>query len=88
MSERHEFTCDTCGADLTRTSNVEGWRVVLGSQAVARMGGVVTAMHVPPPVEGPKHFCDLPCLARWIDPLMPDLLKAYGAKIASLYTDK
>lgn len=58
-------TCDGCGKDLTVTGNCQDYRLVLGNQSIPPRRGFVTAMHIPPPIDGAKHFCRLKCLDDW-----------------------
>jgi hypothetical protein len=57
--------CDGCGHDLTYTENSVDYRLVLASQSMASLGGVVTDMMIYPPVERSYHFCRLQCLDAW-----------------------
>lgn len=67
--ETHKIACDECEADLTYTSNCEGYYLVLGSASKAHYpgGGVVTMMGAYPPVKRTHHFCGLLCMDQWRD---------------------
>lgn len=61
-----KITCDTCAKDLTSTGNCVDWRLALTAEPKQPVSGMVTAMHVPRPIESDCHFCGLGCLEVWL----------------------
>lgn len=59
-------TCDACGADLTSTTNIEDYRMVLCSERKWSEGGSVTLMHIEPELSRAHHFCATTCLRAWL----------------------
>lgn len=59
-------TCDACGADLSCTTNCDGYRLELRVKRLPACGSFVTAMYVVPPYGGRTHvFCGERCLQQW-----------------------
>jgi hypothetical protein len=66
MTENIKITCDSCENDITYTANCRGYILCLNVEAQTPSSGIVTLMHVSPPIESRKHFCGLGCLKRWV----------------------
>lgn len=60
-------TCDApgCGKDLTATGNCDDYRIAVGVERLPARSDIVTAMHVPRPLDREYHFCDFACLYKW-----------------------
>lgn len=59
-------TCDGCGADLTVTSNMVDYRLLLASENKPGYGGgAYTAMGKYPAIGRDHHFCNLECMDHW-----------------------
>lgn len=59
--------CDWCAQDITSTSNCEDYRLALVVESKHRESGIVTDMEIDPPINKNAHFCDVPCLKKWLD---------------------
>lgn len=57
--------CDHCSADLTTTTNCEGYYLVVGAANKLPAGGSQTLLSIRPPVEREHHFCSWMCLDAW-----------------------
>lgn len=62
-----KVTCAYCGRDLTDTQNSEGFRLMLRDERIPihDYSMPVTDVAHYRNLDGPKHFCDVDCLARW-----------------------
>lgn len=65
MPKATTITCDECGADLTTTSNCEGYRLALVNERIPPQEGLVTAMAAYPIIENDAYFCCWGCLSAW-----------------------
>lgn len=62
----YTINCDNCGADL-KGGKGRRWRVHLASEIVASMDEIdFDLVHVAPPIDRPKDFCNLDCLEVWV----------------------
>lgn len=66
MPAHTEITCDHCGADLTQTTNCEGYRLHLGNELIPSVGSVVTLLSVERALDEDAYFCGLICLREWM----------------------
>lgn len=63
-----KVTCDGCGHDLTITSNMVDYRLLLTSEnKPGHEAGAYTAMGLYPPIDRDYHFCRIQCLDYWRD---------------------
>jgi hypothetical protein len=70
MSEQRKVTCESCGIDLTVSSNSIDWSLRLINRQIPSCGGAVTDMMIYPSFKGDLDFCGEDCLAlffkeRW-----------------------
>lgn len=65
MPRKETITCDSCGVDLTTTSNCVDYRLALLNQFIPLAPGSVTAMRAEPILERDYYFCTLNCLLQW-----------------------
>ncbi len=60
-----KVTCDSCGRDLTTTTNCEGYRLSLKVETIPSKGGAVTLLGIYPPILNDVDFCGIKCLKEW-----------------------
>lgn len=82
MSSREpQITCDSCGNDLTYTSNCIDYRLSLVNVSLGSRGaGAVTSMMVYPAIPQDADFCGINCLREWLDKRYPADKKYHGGK--------
>lgn len=71
MSTTSKTVCDTCGRDLTYTTNDVDYRILLKSEAIPPnpSAGSVTAAWISPEIPHSLHFCNLRCLKSFVEKL-------------------
>jgi len=88
MPKEVEITCDSCGNQLTRSSNCEDYRLALLNERVPSGGGAVTAMAVYPAIKRDAYFCGVECLRAWLDKEYPAGQQYHGGKAWAGYSRK
>ncbi len=62
-----EIKCDSCGKDLTTTSNCDDFRLCVSSERIYSRGDILTAMEFTRPLDASLHFCGWPCFNKFFD---------------------
>lgn len=76
MSKLVKITCDNCEKDLTVTGNCMAYRIALVNERIPSRNGVVTAMTDYPHLGTDCHFCDVRCLAAYMQKVFAKYLIA------------
>jgi len=59
--------CDCCNDDITVTGKMPKFRFRLTAEELpSDIGGLMYAVHVPPPIDRDYHFCSMECLNSWV----------------------
>ena len=66
MPKELKISCDSCGRDLTSTTNCEDYRIALLNDSIPSIGEPVTAMAVYPPLRQDHYLCDIKCLKEFV----------------------
>lgn len=65
-----KILCDTCGCDLSETTNSIDYRILLKNEVIGCRPGHVTDMMVYPPLPpGELHFCSTNHLKQFLEKL-------------------
>lgn len=88
MSKTVEIVCDSCGNDLTQSSNCVDYRLALVNERVPSVSGVVTSMGAYPAIKHDAHFCEIACLRDWLDKEYPAGKQYHGGKCWADYQRK
>ena len=67
--EKVEITCDYCGKDITVTSETPAFRLKLSAEGLPHTSKGIYTVLVNPPISSDCHFCNLACLAAWLNEL-------------------
>lgn len=66
MSTVTTTSCDNCGRGLSEGGSMPTFRLALTAEALRNSTGFRNAVHVDPPIDGTKHFCNRACLCNWL----------------------
>ncbi|MGH2611593.1 MAG: hypothetical protein ACRDFB_00925 [Rhabdochlamydiaceae bacterium] len=59
-------TCDGCGKDIFTTCNAEGYRIGVFADQIPHKEGILTHLHIVPPLDKTYYFCGKYCLRTWV----------------------
>jgi len=59
--------CDNCGKDITETGAMPAYRLRLTAEQLEHNTKFVHAVLIYPPLPADLYFCNLQCLATWIE---------------------
>ena len=68
MGKETNITCDCCGEKLSiETTYPHNYGLVLRAEDFKKnVGGVQYAVHITPPIDSEKVFCNVKCLNEWL----------------------
>lgn len=80
MATEHKVICDSCGSDITYTTNCVDYRVSLRNVSIPREPGrgSYTLMGVFPSLHENADFCGKVCLIKYLVTTYPEALEWAG----------